>query len=129
VLGLGSNSIGSYIDLVVAREDYAIETGVTGDLNLDGVLNRADWLLFAANTHTDLTAFTKTGLYLHGDFNGDGRNNHDDFLQFREWFIDANGAAAFAQMIRVPEPTSVTLVGLLAGVVLRRKRLPSSVVG
>lgn len=121
VLDRGSDDIGSFIEVVVARESYAIETGIAGDLNLDGVLDRADWLLFAANTHADLTAYTKTGLYLRGDFNSDGRNNHDDFLKFREWFIDANGANAFAQMLRVPEPTSLALICFAAtGLVGRR---------
>ncbi|QDV78717.1 PEP-CTERM sorting domain-containing protein [Botrimarina mediterranea] len=128
VLGLGSDSIGSYVDLVVAKESYALETGVSGDLNFDGILDRDDWLIFAANTHTDLTAYTKTGLYLHGDFNSDGRNNHDDFLIFREWFIDANGANAFALMLRVPEPTSLALVGFATiATVFRRRTSASSI--
>jgi hypothetical protein len=128
VLGLGSDSIGSYVDVVVAKEDYALETGIAGDLNQDGALDRDDWIIFAANTHTDLTAYTKTGLYLHGDFNSDGRNNHDDFLKFREWFIDANGANAFAQMLSVPEPASLALLCLAAvGFVGRRQASAASV--
>lgn len=121
VLGLGSDNIGSYIDVIVAKENYAIEAGVAGDLNQDGVLDRDDWIIFAANTHTDLTAYTKTGLYLHGDFNGDGRNNHADFLKFREWFIDANGANAFAHLLSVPEPTSLMLMCSGAGLLVRRR--------
>lgn len=126
VLGLGSDSIGSYVDVVVAKENYALETGIAGDLNQDGILDRDDWIIFAANTHADLTAYTKTGLYLHGDFNSDGRNNHDDFLKFREWFIDANGANAFAQMLSVPEPTSLALVCLGAIGLLGRRQVSAA---
>lgn len=123
VLGLGSDSIGSYVDVVIAKEDYALETGIAGDLNQDGALDRDDWIIFAANTHTDLTAYTKTGLYLHGDFNSDGRNNHDDFLKFKEWYIAANGVNAFAQMLSVPEPTSLAMLCLGAGVLVRRRSI------
>lgn len=114
VLGLGADDTGSYVDISVALEDYALETSVEGDLNRDGVFNHADWLVFAANTHSDLTTLTKTGRYLHGDFNSDGKNDYEDFVRFKQLYTDAHGASAFSQLMQVPEPASALLLALLA---------------
>lgn len=123
VLGLGSDSIGSYVDLLVTREDYAIESGVVADLNLDGVLDRQDWLVFASHTHTDLSTSSATGRYLSGDFNFDGANDYNDFVYFRNAFIEANGAAEFARMLSVPEPNAAMIVGLAATWLIPVKRV------
>ena len=123
VLGLGSDDTGSYVEVRVDLEDYALETGVAGDLNLDGHFDRSDWFVFASNTHTDLTALAKTERYLHGDLNYDGRNDYDDFVSFKQMYIDAFGASAFAELMQVPEPDSGMIVlGLVCGLVGMRTR-------
>ena len=115
VLGTGSDSIGSYIDIRVATVDYALESGIEGDLNRDGILDRADWLVLAANMHTDVFNYTQTERFLHGDLNVDGYSNYSDFVLFKNLYTDTYGAAAFAQMMAVPEPASAVLMaGVLA---------------
>ncbi|TWT77023.1 hypothetical protein Pla123a_24510 [Posidoniimonas polymericola] len=104
VLGTGADSIGSYVELAIGTANYAVETGVFADLNIDGLLDRADWDIFTANSGVDLDTLTYTNRYLHGDLDFDGDNDYRDFLLFKLSYLELNGAAAFASMLAVPEP-------------------------
>ncbi|TWT37683.1 hypothetical protein KOR34_26440 [Posidoniimonas corsicana] len=120
VLGLGSDAIGSYVDLVVGVSDFVIENAVAGDLNDDGVLTTEDWRIFAAHTHTDVRLLSPTNRYLRGDLDADGDNDYADFVRFKNLYVAANGAAAFAALSAVPEPASAgILVAALAVTALR----------
>ncbi len=97
---------------------------VTGDLNVDGVINPADWGIFRTNQHVDLSSKSLAEAYRLGDMNRDRANNHPDFVAFKTAYDAANGAGAFVAMIAsIPEPSSSILVlsaGLLAIPRLRR---------
>ncbi len=83
----------------------------SGDLNVDGALNSADWTIFRANQHADLSGFSLAEAYRRGDLNGDRLNNHADFARFKTAFDAENGAGTFVAMLAaVPEPSAAILV-------------------
>lgn len=70
--------------------------------------------------------------YRRGDLNGDGQNNHADFVLFKRNFEQVNGNGSFARMlVQTPEPNGLVLV--LLGVVMQaavsRNRCSSEPVG
>jgi hypothetical protein len=88
-----------------------------GDLNVDGVVNAADWVIFRTNQQTDLSSKSLAEAYRLGDLSGDRLNDHADFVLFKSAYDIANGAGAFVTMIgSVPEPSTVVLV-LSAGLI------------
>ncbi|QDU57793.1 PEP-CTERM sorting domain-containing protein [Aeoliella mucimassa] len=96
-----------------------------GDYNFDGVIDALDWPTQRDGYKSDLTGLSVAEAYYQGDFDGDGDNDIDDLLAFKEVFIANNSAAAFAalpQANSVPEPTTLALFGLvLAGFCCGRK--------
>ncbi len=96
-----------------------------GDLNLDEVVDELDWMVFIGANHTDLSGLTEQEAYQHGDLDGDGDNDIDDFALFRKAYGIANPAdGAFeAMLLTVPEPTSMLLLAAGAAAIgMRRKR-------
>jgi hypothetical protein len=86
-----------------------------GDLNVDNVINTADWMVFRANQQADLSSKSLAEAYRLGDLTGDRQNNHADFALFKSLYDAANGAGAFALMAAsVPEPSTVVFA-LTAG--------------
>lgn len=84
---------------------------LTGDCNLD----LTDWQQFRAGQFSDMTGLTMAEALALGDLNGDFRNNHADFVLFKNAFNATNGAGAFGAMLAtVPEPGTGWLVGLMA---------------
>ena len=87
----------------------------SGDLNVDGIINSADWMIFRANQHADLSGNSLAEAYRLGDLTGDRMNNHADFALFKTAFDAANGAGAFVAMLEAaPEPSTLVLI-LTAG--------------
>jgi hypothetical protein len=81
-----------------------------GDLNLDGALTGQDWLLFVASAETDLSSFSLSEAYLHGDLNADLANDPIDFGLFKSAYENVHGPGSFAAMVAsVPEPASAAL--------------------
>lgn len=91
------------------------------DFNADGVLDAADYAILEANHLTDLTATTAYDAYLLGDMDGDLDNDFNDFRAFKDAYIAANGAAAFAALT-VPEPTGLILLGSACVLIAARRR-------
>ena len=95
------------------------------DLDTDGDLDVNDWTAFLAGNGTNLSGLSRAEAYLEGDLNGDNANNHADFVLFRQDYIAANGAGAFAELTGgVPEPSAMALAGLVSialGCVRRRR--------
>jgi hypothetical protein len=97
-----------------------------GDLNTDGMINTADWVIFRTNQHTNMSNRSLAEAYRLGDLTGDKQNNHADFVAFKAAYDAANGAGAFVAMLAaIPEPSTCILVmmaGLLATPALRPMR-------
>ena len=90
-----------------------------GDLNADGVVTSADWIIVRTNQNSAaLAAKSLAEAYRLGDFNQDHKNDHDDFVVFKTLFDNANGVGAFVAMLNsVPESSSVVMA-LTVGVLL-----------
>lgn len=87
-----------------------------GDLSRSNGIDGADWVILRGNLTSDVSALEPLDQYLAGDLTGDGFVNQADFREFKSLFIAANGAAAFAAIVGVPEPSTIVLA--LAGVAL-----------
>lgn len=99
-----------------------------GDVNTDGVINSADWVVVRTNQNSNLSSKSLAEAYRLGDLTGDKKNNHDDFVAFKSLYNTANGVGAFTAMLTaIPESSSVTLVmtaGLLLAPLARSRRRP-----
>ena len=86
---------------------------------MDDLTDSADWLLFLTGLGVDLSALTPEEAFAKGDINQDGTNNFQDFILFKDFYVQANGLGTFEAMAAsVPEPTTLGLmlmgaVGLL----------------
>lgn len=82
-----------------------------GDLNGNCSVGVEDWMQFRAGQFVNLTGLTHSQAYAMGDLNGDFRNDHADFVIFKDVFDAAHGTGSLATMLAsVPEPTSFLLV-------------------
>lgn len=82
---------------------------VAGDITGDCTIDVQDWMQLRSHQHMDFGNMTPSQTYLLGDLNGDLRNNHADFVIFKNAYEAANGVGTFAQLLAVPEPSSVRL--------------------
>lgn len=104
--------------------DNGGEKWVTGDLDFDGAIDADDYGILTLNAETDLSSLTTAMAYQLGDLNGDGANDVIDFAIFKDEFIDANSAPAFALLVAgVPEPGTLGMAAFgLLGLASRRRR-------
>jgi glucose/arabinose dehydrogenase len=113
---------GSNLPGIVEFEGNGGEPFVRSDLNFDGNLGPADWPLFRAHHLADMSGLSPARSYQLGDLDGDGDNDFGDFRIFQSDYIAVNGEAAFAALLRVPEPS--TLLIIMLGVVALVPRHP-----
>jgi hypothetical protein len=92
-------------------------SGLSGDDNLDGVVNSMDFNTLAADFNTGGVN------WLGGDFNGDGRVNALDFSALAGHFGELTPAAPLGTLVPEPAVAPIFLLGLL-----RRRRQFISVV-
>jgi hypothetical protein len=108
-------SSGQIKDGIVSFVNNSNNPFVRGDLNIDGSINVADWVILRTNQLADLSTKSLAEAYRLGDLTADRANNHADFVIFKSIYDAANGAGAFVDMASaVPEPTTTLLV-LAAG--------------
>jgi hypothetical protein len=100
----------------------------TGDFNLDGVINAADWAILRSNQLANLSSMSYAQAYRLGDLTGDKFDDQADFIAFKSLYDVANGSGAFASLLAsgVPEPTSTVLVLAAATIVLPSLRRRST---
>src|SRR5262249_42605237 len=106
--------------------DVIVAYTLSGDANLDGVVNALDFNALATN-------FGGGSSWVQADFNYDGSVNSLDFNAIASNFGMSTptpaapvgmGALDFGELSRaVPEPGSAVLVAMLVGSLRRRKRL------
>lgn len=95
---------------VVVR--YSVPScSVFADLNGSCTLNVDDWTQFRTWQLANLTGLTRAQAYAKGDLNGDLRNDHADFVLFKDAYETSNGSGSFATMLAaVPEPATTSLI-------------------
>lgn len=113
------------VPLIESFQVLGVEVfGAIGDLNLDSLIDLADWQLYIAGVGANMTGLTPLERFQMGDLNDDGRNDLVDFDLFVSAYDGAHGAGALAAALTVPEPNSAALAGfggmLLAGVSVGR---------
>jgi glucose/arabinose dehydrogenase len=109
----------------VFRVSLTAGNGVAlGDLNLDGVIDDADWGLQRSNFGADLSMRTLVQALSYGDLNGDLKNDELDFAVFKAVYEEHHGVGSFAAMLQVPEPSSsaMTLTALAMLMIHWRER-------
>lgn len=93
-----------------------------GDFTGDGAVTPADWLVLRTNQNADLSGLTPLEAWERGDLNSDLRNDHADFVLFKQTYSNAHGAAAFAALLTaVPEPAAWVLFACVMPLALRRR--------
>jgi hypothetical protein len=95
------------------------------DLNYNGSVEIGDWLAFKAGFGVSLEGKPEAVRHNLGDLDDDELHTALDFLDFQRRYDAANGAGAFQLAVAgVPEPSSLTLVGLVAalGLVVSGRR-------
>ncbi len=103
-------------------DNISLVLALPGDLDLNSIVNVADWMLFRQGQQSDMTGFTVSQALAGGDMNGDFRNDHADFVLFKTAFNELNGAGAFAAMLGVPEPGSTAMAVLACCTFMTRTR-------
>jgi hypothetical protein len=83
-----------------------------GDLNGNCGIDTADWAQLRSGQHANLFGLTPSQARAMGDLNGDFRNDHADFVIFKQEYEDIYGLGSFAQMLSVPEPASILLLAM-----------------
>jgi hypothetical protein len=93
---------------------------LNGDADLNGRINFDDY--FQINTGF-LSGGTLMG-YRWGDFDYSGKINFDDYWLINQAFLgqDTIHLSTMQAMIAVPEPSALGLLGICAGLLLRRRR-------
>jgi glucose/arabinose dehydrogenase len=101
---------GSIVDAIVQYTGNGGAAFERSDLNFNGTLDPADWIVFRTSHLTSMAGMSKAQSYGLGDLDGDGDNDFSDFRLFQADYVANNGAAAFARLLSVPEPSRCALV-------------------
>jgi Concanavalin A-like lectin/glucanases superfamily/Glucose / Sorbosone dehydrogenase len=109
---------GSTVQGIVEYVGNGGQAFIRSDLNFNGVLDPADWTIFHAHHLENMAGLSLAQAYELGDLNGDGKNDFDDFRLFQTDYIAAHGAAAFASLLGIPEPSTFALLAIGCGALL-----------
>jgi hypothetical protein len=111
------------MDIVGLTAFGPLQQMLIGDLDKDGDVDLADYALYLSGLNADLSGLTPEETRRRGDINGDGVNNFQDFVLFRQAYDMAHGAGSFAALASyVPEPSAVALVVIAGATIAVRYR-------
>lgn len=102
-------------DLPATLHDLVVQSSRTADINGDGFVDAADWLLYNTGRGVDLSGLSLNDARMLGDIDGDLDNDIADFVLFQTLYEEANGMGSFALIGNVPEPTAAVLALLAVG--------------
>jgi hypothetical protein len=99
----------------VVFKDFQVTVSSTpvvyGDLNNNGTITSADWMILRTNLYADTSGSSHQQAYFLGDLTADLAINHSDFFAFKILYDNVNGAGSFVEMLAsVPEPITLALV-------------------
>lgn len=114
LLGLTGSSTTMFDGQVVDASSIIVKYTLSGDANLDGVVNTTDFNALAANFNGS------SKVWLSGDFNYDGQVNALDFNALASDFGAPLPSAPTLGAL-VPEPASLAMLSV-TGILLRRRR-------
>jgi hypothetical protein len=80
-----------------------------GDLTGDRLVNIQDWIAFKANATASLIGVGNETAIMLGDLNLDRVHSLSDVRLFRQYYDDAVGIGAFAEIENIPEPSTLLL--------------------
>jgi hypothetical protein len=104
----GGDDGGIYKDFQVTVSSTPV---VYGDLNNNGTITSADWMILRTNLYADTSGSSHQQAYFLGDLTADLAINHSDFFAFKTLYDNVNGAGSFVEMLTsVPEPITLALV-------------------
>ncbi len=98
--------------------DLVIESSRTADINGDGFVDAADWLLYNTGRGVDMSGLSLSEAMAMGDIDGDLDNDIADFVLFKTLYEEANGMGLSTLFTNVPEPATVTLSILALGLTM-----------
>ncbi|QDU56858.1 sulfatase-like hydrolase/transferase [Aeoliella mucimassa] len=78
-----------------------------GDLDGDGTVGAADWLIFRDNLYSDLRMYPVGEQRARGDLTGDGQNDQYDFVLFKQIYEGLHGEGSLSAISAVPEPAGI----------------------
>lgn len=83
-----------------------------GDFDQDDDIDVDDYEVVLKGLNKTQTGLTDAESYVLGDVTGDQVTDYNDLVRFREVFDAENGAGSFANLVGVPEPSTIALLGL-----------------
>jgi hypothetical protein len=104
--------------VVTITPQYTGSAILPGNFDGDTDVDLTDYNTLVTNLHTDVSSLQPAEAYFLGDMNGDLALNYADFVAFRTAYDDANGSGAFSEVFGVPEPSSITLLGITSGLLI-----------
>jgi hypothetical protein len=127
IRGLGATNTDTFGGQTITGASVVMMYTYAGDANLDGVIDGGDY-----GTIDNFVQVPGAGGYANGDFNYDGVIDGGDYgiidnnIQAQGPAFPTSGFAAVpaapSAVTAVPEPTSLSFVGLAAGAVTSRRR-------
>ncbi len=133
-VGVATGLSGTFEGVSITSSDVLVKYTYYGDANLDGVVDGTDYSRIDSTYLSEKTTSTNISGWYNGDFNYDGVVDGSDYTLMDNAYNSQSGRIAAeiatptseisgaAGTSSVPEPASLTLLGIGAGGLLGRRR-------